>query len=90
VAWAIEQGGEGVRRAVRAAFDEAMDADLAPTAGREPTYPNEALLAHGFADAATVRHVQAAVVREVLKPLCATLFVRPHTFAAHGGDAATT
>jgi rubrerythrin len=91
VAWAIEQGGESVRRAVRAAFDEALDRDFAPTVGDERAYPNEALLAHGYADAATMRHVKAVVAREVLKPLCATLFVRPSAgLARRGVDAVAT
>jgi hypothetical protein len=81
VAWAIEQGGDRVREAVRAALDDAMGRDFAETVGGACASPDEALVAHGYADAASMRRIKKVVARDVLKPICATLFARTRATA---------
>jgi hypothetical protein len=89
VAWAIDQGGDDVRRAVRAAFDQALSRDLADTMGDACVSGGEALRAHGYADAADMQRVRAVVARDVLKPVCATLFARSARTDSREASAAT-
>jgi len=89
VAWAIDQGGDNVRRAVRAAFDDALCRALAETVGDACVSTDEALRAHGYADAADMQRIGKVVARDVLQPVCATLFARTSARTAPREGAAT-
>jgi hypothetical protein len=71
VAWAVAEGGAEVRRAVRAAFDEALATLPAP----EPIAADLAaeLAAHGRLDGAALRRAFERGVADVIRPAMRTL-----------------
>lgn len=81
VRWAIERGGEPVARAVRAAFDAALQARPAETGAKEPSQAE--LLARGVLPAAHRLELRLVALRAAIAPSAdALLAATPMTRAA--------
>jgi hypothetical protein len=74
VAWALQAGGDAVRRAVAAAFDAALAAHLpAPPAQAAP-----ALAAHGRLEGAALASTWRRAIADVITPAMRTLLSAQH------------
>jgi hypothetical protein len=71
VRWALDQGDEQVRSAVRGAFRAAIHRPPSSEPRADPDA--EALASHGRLDARTLHHVRRRALTEVVKPAAETL-----------------
>jgi hypothetical protein len=75
VAWAIDRGGDAVRRAVAAVLADA--ARSVPGVATETAIPPGILGSHGRLDAASTREAMARAMDEVVRPCFASLLAAP-------------
>lgn len=86
VTWAVETGGDPVRRAVRRAFDGAL-AELRRAAPvGEPNADLATLRAHGRLGAGQQRASELTLLAEVIEPCVARLLATAPAAAAHVGQ----
>ncbi len=71
VRWALDQGDDSVRSAVRQAFQAALGRWSGPAPEADPDA--DALAAHGRLDARTLHHVRQRALLEVVKPAAEAL-----------------